>query len=100
MLKCPHCAHSIVLNELPHPSLFANYRVCPSCQELFTIDKDTKYRQVFSLVVALVSLIFTLLLYFEGNEWLIQAIISYIILGLIVYRGNKQLYLVPYQKQE
>ena len=100
MLKCPHCDHGVVLNQLPHPSLFANYRVCPSCKALFTVDKDTKYRQAFGLVVALISLIFTLLLYFDGNNWLNKTIISYIILGLIIYWGNKQLFLVPYQKEE
>ena len=36
------------------------------------------------------------MLYFSGIEWLIPALISYLFLGLLIYWGNKHIFLVPY----
>jgi hypothetical protein len=38
------------------------------------------------------------MLYFQGTEWLVPAIISYIVIGLVIYVGNKLIFLVPYEK--
>lgn len=84
------------MRELDHPGLFENYRVCPGCGGRFTPDRKTKYRQAMSILVAIVSLVFTVLLYFQGTDWLIPGLISYLVLGLMIYRGNKRIYLVPY----
>ncbi len=62
------------------------------------VDTDTKYRQAFCIFIAVISLVFTMLLYFRGLEWLIPALVSYAFLGLIIYWGNKKVILVPYQK--
>ena len=47
--------------------------------------------------MAIISLVLTMLLYFRGMEWLIPGIISYVILGLLIYWGNKHIFLVPYK---
>ena len=96
MLTCPHCNIEICMRELSHPGLFENYRVCPNCQGKFTPDSKTKYRQAIFIVVAVVSLIITIMLYLDGTQWLIPAMISYLILGLQIYWGNRHMFLVPY----
>lgn len=65
---------------------------------MFTVDPDTKYRQALFIVVALLSLVLTLFLYFDDIAWLIPAVVSYCALGLLIYRGNKKVYLVSCQK--
>lgn len=100
MKKCPHCYAEIKINELPHQGFFDSYRVCPKCGGSFTSDKDTKYRQALCLFIAIISLAVTMLLYLQGTEWLIPAIVSYVILGLIIYWGNKRMFFVPYQKDQ
>lgn len=100
MLTCPHCHHEIQINELPHPGFFKNFRVCPDCNGSFTPDTNTKYLQAVCILISIISLVITLLLYFKGTQWLIPAILSYAGFGLIVYLGNKRIYLVPYQKDQ
>jgi len=51
-----------------------------------------------AIIIALVSLVLTLLLYYRGTEWLAPAIGSYVILGMIIYWGNKRVFLVSCQK--
>jgi len=97
MQTCPHCYKEICIRTLRHRSLWKNYRVCPYCGGYFTVDTATKYRQALCLVAAVVSLVLTLLLYYSGTVWLIPALISYAVVGLIIYWGNKRLFLVPYQ---
>jgi hypothetical protein len=96
VLTCPHCNHEIHIRELPHPGFFKNFRICPNCEGCFTPDPDTKRLQAILIFILIFSLVFTLLLYFRGNEWLIPAISSYVVLGLIIYWGNKRIFLVPY----
>jgi hypothetical protein len=97
MQTCPHCDTEIRVNELPHPGLLKNYRICPKCGGRFTVDLDTKYRQAIYLVVALISLVFTVFLYFDDTVWLIPALFSYVVLGLLLYWGNKKVFFVPYE---
>ena len=100
VLVCPQCKASVRMRELDHPGLFEDYRICPGCGGKFTPDSKTKYRQAVSIVAAIVSLVFTLLLYFDGTGWLIPASISYLVLGLMIYYGNKRIYLVPHGKDQ
>ncbi len=51
---------------------------------------------MIAIGVGLVSLLLTMAMYYLGNDWLLPAIISYIVLGAIIFRGNRLLYLVPY----
>jgi len=88
------------MRELPHPGLFANFRICPACSGSFTADPDTKLRQALFLIVALVSCVFTVSLYFGSNKWLIPALASYVVAGLLLYWGNKKMFLVPYKKDK
>ncbi len=97
--KCPHCTAELKINELPHQGLWESFRVCPECGGLFTADPDSKYRQALLIVVLLISLVFTLLLYYENESWLIPALASYVALGALLYWGNKKIYFVPYQKR-
>ena len=99
MKTCPYCQTEIIVKELPHPEVFKNYGICPKCNGSFTVDTDTKYRQALCLIIGIMSLVFTLFLYFDNNDWLIPAIASYVALGFITYWGNKKLYFVPYKKQ-
>ena len=96
MLNCPHCHVDVRLNEIPHPGFFKDYRICPNCGGRFTPDPQTKRSQAKALVVAIVALVLTVLLYVDGTGWLIPSLVSYGVLGLIVYRGNRRIYLVPY----
>jgi len=96
---CPHCHGEIDIRRLPHQGLWKSYRICPSCGGAFTVDRDTKTRQAIFLAVALLSLVFTLLLYFDGTTWLFAAIASYIVLGVLIYRGDKKVVFVPYRRQ-
>lgn len=100
MKICPHCKVEIRVRELPHQGLFNTYRICPDCGGSFTVDRDTKYRQAACLIIALISLVFTMLLYYKNEEWLIPALASYVSLGLIIYWGNRKLYFIPYEKDQ
>ena len=100
MHTCPHCNAEIRVRELRHPGLFKDYRICPNCQGLFTADSDTKYRQAICIFIAIVSLVFTLLLYFESVGWLLPAVFSYVILGLLIYWGNKRIFFVAYKNDQ
>ena len=97
MRTCPHCNIQIRIQQLPHQGLFESFRVCPGCGGSFTVDTDTKYRQAAFIFILLISLGFTVLLYFRGTAWLIPAFVSYVVLGLILYWGNRQLFYVPYE---
>jgi len=100
MKSCPHCKTEIIIKELPHQGLFDSNRICPECCGSFTVDADTKQRQYYLIIIILISLIFTLFLYFDGNDWLVPAIISYIVFTALLYWGNKKLYYVPYKKDD
>jgi ribosomal protein S27AE len=100
MQRCPHCSKEVILKELPHQGLFKSHRVCPECGGCFTADTDTKYRQALFIVIALLSLVFTLFLYYEDPDWLIPALASYVALGIVICWGNKKMFLVPYNKNK
>jgi len=100
MQTCPHCGIEIRLKEVPYQGMFDNFKVCPSCGGKFTVDPDTKYRQAIFIFITLVSLVFTILLYFNGLDWLIPSLVSYVFWGLLFYWGNRKLFLVPYGKDQ
>jgi uncharacterized protein (DUF983 family) len=100
MQKCPHCRTEIILRELPHQGFLKSNRLCPQCGGSFTVDKDTKYRQAFFIVILLISLVFTLFLYFDETDWLLPALLSYFAVGILLYRANKKVFLVPYNKDQ
>lgn len=72
--------------------------MCPNCGESFTADTDTKFRQALFIIIALISLFFTIFLYLDGTGWLIPALVSYFALGLLIYWGNKKVFLVAYKQ--
>jgi uncharacterized protein (DUF983 family) len=96
VLTCPHCHDEICLRELPHQGFSKSFRICPGCGGSFTPDKDTKYRQAILIVIAVISLILTLFLYFDSTDWLIPAVASYVVFALLLYWGNKRVFLVVY----
>lgn len=98
--NCPHCNNEIRIRELPHQGLFKSFRICPHCGGSFTVDIETKYRQAYCLLFAVIALIFTMLLYYRSREWLIPALVSYVIVGLIIYRGDKRLFFVPFRQSD
>ena len=75
--------------------MFRSERQCPDCAKFFEVDPDTKRRQAYFIVLALVSLVFTGLLYFGDATWLIPAVASYVLLAGLIYRANKRVRLVP-----
>jgi len=98
MPECPHCRQVIDGKDLRDQFSLKPYRSCSSCARPFTVDVSTKYRQAIGLVIAFFSLVLTFGWFFRGIDWLIPAIISYIILGLFIYWGNKRVVFVPYEK--
>ena len=100
MQTCPHCRAEINIKDLRHQGLFKSYMVCPICGGSFTVDPDTKYRQAIFIFVALISLTFTLFLYFSGTEWLVPSLVSYVVLGILIYWGNCKVFFVPCKKGE
>lgn len=98
MTTCPNCSIEIRLRELRHESLFGSFRVCPNCGASFQVDTDTKYRQAAFIIILILSLAFTILLYYGNRQWLIPALVSYVVLGLLIYWGNRKVFLVPYQE--
>ena len=58
------------MRKLPHRGYFQSFRICPNCGGKFTVDRDTKIRQVLFIVIVLISLGFTILLYFQGSRWI------------------------------
>ena len=100
MQTCPHCITEIDIRELDYQGLFKNYRICPHCGGSFTVDRDTKYRQAIFIFIALISLTFTVFLYFIGTEWLAPSLVSYVVLGILIYWGNSKVFFVPYEKEK
>lgn len=100
MQTCPHCGIEIILKEIPYQGMFDSFKICPDCGGEFTVDSDTKYRQAIFLFISLFSLVFTVLWYFYGVNWLIPSLISYVVWGMFLYWGNKKLFLVPYEKDK
>jgi hypothetical protein len=96
-LHCPHCHTEIVMREMKHQGYWQSYRICPDCGGMFTVDHDTKIRQMLFILVALMSLIFTLFLYFDGGWWIYPSIASYLALGVLIWWGNSKVMLVPYE---
>ncbi|PLX77504.1 MAG: hypothetical protein C0615_05035 [Desulfuromonas sp.] len=80
--------------------MFRSDRVCANCGGRFTADRDTKIRQALFIIVAIVSLIFTLLLYYESNDWLFPAMVSYLALTGLIWWGNRKVRFVPYRQHE
>jgi ssDNA-binding Zn-finger/Zn-ribbon topoisomerase 1 len=99
MPKCPHCQTAIVVRHLKHQGMFKSYRICPDCKGEFEVDSKTKKRQAICVVVALLALLFTGLLYYQGTHWLIPTIVSNCLLVAIIYWGNKQVHFVPYHRR-
>lgn len=98
MPECPYCRQLIDGKDLGDQFSFKLYRSCPSCALPFTVDSYTKYRQAIGIFIAFISFTLTLSLYLLGADWLIPMIISYIMLGLFIYWGNKRVVFVPYEK--
>lgn len=100
MQTCPHCSSEIRVKELRYQGLFKSFRICPNCEGAFTVDTDTKYRQAAFIGIAMISLVFSIFLYYGDSKWLIPAFVSYVVLGLLIYWGNKKVFFVPYQKEK
>lgn len=98
MLACPHCNAEIALAEAKRPGYLADYRICPACELQFTVDRSTRKRQVLAILLLLVSFALTMLLYFEGTDWLVPSLVSYVAVGMLIYWGNKKVRLVPYME--
>ena len=97
VLTCPHCDDSVELRALKHQGLFASYRICPTCNGAFEVDRHTKLRQAGFIVLATVSLILTILMYYDFRQWGLFAIPSYLLLGILIYSANRKVYLVKYE---
>lgn len=96
MHSCPLCSARFHVRQLPHQAWWKNYRVCPSCGERITVDRDTKIRQALFIPLVLISLLFTLMLQFDGLHWLLPAIVSYAVIAIGLYRGTTKVFFVPY----
>lgn len=88
------------MRELRHPGWFANYRRCSHCGDCFTADPDTKWRQALCIVIAFISLLFTITLYYDDSGWLSPALFRYAVLAILIYHGSKRLFLLPWSTGE
>lgn len=100
MLTCPHCHDEVQLRLLPHPKVWKNYRECPHCGRYFTVDAMTRRRQAVFIGLAAVALVLTILVEIRGLAWAAPAAVSYALLGLSIYLGNKRVLLVPYRDKQ
>lgn len=94
MPDCPHCHTPIDLRKVKHEGLFVSYRICPACHQAFEVDAKTKRLQVVTILLALISLVLTVLMYIDVEKWLPYAVPSYLLIGIIVYYGNKRVFFV------
>jgi len=97
MLTCPHCESPVDLRTLKHQGMFASHRICPTCGGSLEVDPHTKRRQAAFILLAVLSLIFTVLMYIDFRQWAPFAIPSYALLGGLVYFANQKVYLVKYE---
>ena len=97
MLSCPHCNAEVNLRALKHQGVLASHRICPTCAKPFEVDPSTKRRQAAFIALALVSLVLTILMYFNFRQWALFAISSYVVLGMLIYFANRKVYLVKYE---
>lgn len=74
--------------------MLVSYRICPACNQAFEVDPKTKRRQAVFIVLALVSLVLTVLMYVDDTKWLPYALLSYVLLGAVIYYGNKRVFFV------
>ncbi len=99
MTDCPHCQIDIA-GKLPRDTFNLDpYRNCPLCGGAFTVDAATRRRQIIAVFIALVSLAATLGLAIKGSGWLPLALLTYAVLALWMYWGNKQVEFVIYEPQ-
>lgn len=98
MLACPHCGDSVDLRKLKHQGMLASHRVCPHCEGPFEVDPQTKRRQAAFIVLATISLIFTVLMYFDFQRWVLFAIPTYVVLVALIYFANRKVYLVKHDR--
>ena len=94
MPACPHCCNPIDLRRIKHQGLLVSHRICPTCDQAFEVDPKTKRRQAGFIVLALISLVLTVLMYGDAKRWLPYAMPSYLLLGAAIYYGNKKVYFV------
>ena len=80
--------------------MWKNYRACPHCGKYFTVDPLTRRRQAVFICLAAVALALTILVEIRGLAWAAPAAISYALLGLGIYLGNKRVLLVPYRDKQ
>lgn len=78
--------------------MLASHRICPHCEESFEVDPHTKRRQAAFIILATVSLILTVLMYFDFHQWALFAISTYVVLGALIYLANKKVYLVKHNR--
>ena len=94
MPTCPHCRTQIDLRKIKHQGFLESYRICPACNQAFEVDPRTKRRQAVFIVLALVSLVLTVLMYVDVKKWLPYAALSYLLLGAVIYYGNRRVFFV------
>ena len=98
MPSCPHCNKSVDLRTIKHQGMLAPHRICPTCNHPFEVDPKTKRRQAAFIVLALLSLVLTALMYADVRKWLPFAVPSYLLLGALVYYGNRRVYFVKSER--
>ena len=57
--QCPHCGYLIKAGELRDEKqpILKNYRLCPHCDTRLTVDRKTRLRQLFLVIIAVALLI-------------------------------------------
>lgn len=89
MPKCPGCQTAIEGKDLRKQFGISPFRTCPYCKIRFTVDPQTKLRQLIALVLATASLALTVGWCFAGQPWLYPTVVSYITLALFIWWSNR-----------
>lgn len=98
MPACPHCSASIDLRKIKHQGLLVSYRICPMCGQKFEVDPKTKRRQAVFIILALISLVLTILMHGNVSQWFPFAAFSYVLLIGTIYYGNKRVFFVKVER--
>ncbi len=98
MPACPYCNEPVDLRAIKHQGMFSAHRICPTCNQPFEVDPKTKQRQAVFIVLALLSLVLTILMYADVRKWVAYAISSYLALAVLIYYANGKVYLVKSER--
>ncbi len=96
--SCPHCKNYPLRKVFPPQTRFAPYNICQDCGEKFTVNYDTKKRQIVALVLSPFLLGTTIMAYLYEGGWIWAMLVSNLVFWCYFIYANAKVVFVPYQK--